>query len=74
MPRRAVHILLLPVLALNLLMFGELWLMDRLTIDEPDPELVHARKRPRQAAAGMAVQGKHGKKAGWSAHKAKHTG
>jgi len=28
-----------------LLMFGELWLMDKLTVSEPEPRQVHARAR-----------------------------
>ena len=37
-----------------LLMFGQLWLMDRLTVQEVEPQQVHARKRAKPTAKAPA--------------------
>ena len=39
-----------------LLIFGELWLMDRLTASEPEPQQVHARARAKPAVKAPAKQ------------------
>jgi len=39
-----------------MLMFGELWLMDRLAVSEPEPQHVHARARARPALKATAKQ------------------